>query len=715
MEATIATFACRAKLSRIAALAGFVTVAAFCAPTAAQATWTHTGNGTITVSAGGMRSTTNTDSGYAVPLAGLAFQKAAWTSTPANADWSALCTSGAAGACTSASVANGRYLVREAPTGAPAGWRALTQVSWGGASSGQSPSRAYVGDVTVYGNNATVRPSTSWSPTAPSSGSGAFVAAKNNPALPDRCGLDVLLLLDRSGSINPQKDTYRNAARQFVTSLSGTPTRLKISSFGSDTRADQASFLNLDAPADVSTANAKINGVYSAPAGSTNWDGGMNLAANAGVDVVVFITDGNPTYRDTPTGTSSGGDVDLLDLTAGVASANKVKTIGKSSSAGATILAVGAGTGVTAENLAAVSGPNEGDDYVTSSVAGLDAKLQAIANKLCGARVHVRQLTDDGGPASPKAGWSFTPGKPAGSPVAITPGTITTAGSPAEGAVTVDQVPAGGASAITMTQTPKPGYVFVASDCRLGGFADVTSGGAVTATIATVRRTEDWYCTFRSRQLVGSIAVEKTGAAWAYHGDALTFGFTVTNNGETPLSYVTVGDDRCATVTVKSKRNGAGQPDSTPGVLDLTDRWSYECSMTVASHKNGEANPIVNTVTAAGQDTWKRPVSDTDTHSTLLLPPALSIDKTGPATAQAGSAVLYTLVVTNPGDVPFMAPNVNVTDALCEAPPMLKTKNGDASPGQLDPGDSWTYTCTVQTLSTQTVVNNIGGSEGDRR
>jgi uncharacterized repeat protein (TIGR01451 family) len=143
-------------------------------------------------------------------------------------------------------------------------------------------------------------------------------------------------------------------------------------------------------------------------------------------------------------------------------------------------------------------------------------------------------------------------------------------------------------------------------------------------------------------------------------------------------------------------------------VLDLTDRWTYECSMTAQSHTNGEANPIVNTVTASGQDPLDCAVSDTDQHSTLLLHPAIAIDKTGPATAQAGDAVLYTLAVTNPGDVPFLAPNVNVIDALCDAPPMLTTKNGDATPGQLDPGDTWTYTCTVRTLSTQTVVNNIG-------
>jgi len=335
MEATAAVLRRRTSSSLLATIAGLLILA----PAGAQAT------GTITASAGGTRSTVNTDSDYASGLAGVNFQKAAWVSDAANASWSALCTTGASGACTSATVANGRYLVRQTPGGAPAGYRALTQAAWGGSSSGASPTRDYVGDATVYGGGATARPSTAWSPTAASSGSGRFIAAKDNPVLPERCGLDVLLLLDRSGSISAQKSTYRNAAKKFVSTLSGTPTRLKISSFGPAATADQATFVDLDDPADVATANAKIDSVYSSPAGGTNWDAGMKLAAGAGVDVVVFITDGNPTQHDTG---GDGSNVNLLDLTSGMASANKVKTQGKSALAGATILAVGAGTGVTA-------------------------------------------------------------------------------------------------------------------------------------------------------------------------------------------------------------------------------------------------------------------------------------------------------------------------------------------------------------------------------
>jgi uncharacterized repeat protein (TIGR01451 family) len=129
--------------------------------------------------------------------------------------------------------------------------------------------------------------------------------------------------------------------------------------------------------------------------------------------------------------------------------------------------------------------------------------------------------------------------------------------------------------------------------------------------------------------------------------------------------------------------------------------------MTTPDHTAGDTS-LVNVVTMSATDADGAPVGDTDQHTTRILHPAIAIDKTGPATAQAGQPVDYALVVTNPGDVPFLAANVNVGDALCEAPPLLVTTNGDATPGQLDPGDTWGYICRVRTLVGQTQIVNVG-------
>ncbi|HET8873287.1 MAG TPA: hypothetical protein VFM83_06335, partial [Gaiellaceae bacterium] len=80
--------------------------------------------------------------------------------------------------------------------------------------------------------------------------------------------------------------------------------------------------------------------------------------------------------------------------------------------------------------------------------------------------------------------------------------------------------------------------------------------------------------------------------------------------------------------------------------------------------------------------------------------PAIAIDKTGPATAEPGATLRYTLFVTNPGDVPFAEAAVHVTDPNCDAAPVLIGKGGDTSTGSLDPGDTWTYSCSRRTSET---------------
>jgi hypothetical protein len=104
--------------------------------------------------------------------------------------------------------------------------------------------------------------------------------------------------------------------------------------------------------------------------------------------------------------------------------------------------------------------------------------------------------------------------------------------------------------------------------------------------------------------------------------------------------------------------------------------------------------------------------------------PAIAIDKTGRATAKAGATLHYSMFVTNPGSVPFPAASVRVTDPNCDDPPQLVGKadasGSDDSPRTLDPGDTWTYTCSRKTTAapdcvtttvpnTATVTGTTGG------
>jgi hypothetical protein len=191
-----------------------------------------------------------------------------------------------------------------------------------------------------------------------------------------------------------------------------------------------------------------------------------------------------------------------------------------------------------------------------------------------------------------------------------------------------------------------------------------------------------------------AIAVQKTGAEFAYAGDTVTYTFAVTNPGDTPLAGVTVSDDRCAPVTGPTAKDGGDADDS----LEPGETWMFTCARQIpAGHEIGDENPIRNVATAAGTDPLDKTVTSTDDHQVRVLHPAVDIEKTGPATAVVGTPLGYTLTVTNPGDVPFAAQEVGVTDPRCEAPPAGPNTGADATPGQLDPGDAWIYTCTAQT------------------
>jgi hypothetical protein len=105
--------------------------------------------------------------------------------------------------------------------------------------------------------------------------------------------------------------------------------------------------------------------------------------------------------------------------------------------------------------------------------------------------------------------------------------------------------------------------------------------------------------------------------------------------------------------------------------------------------------------------------------------PAISIDKVGPASATAGDTLRYQLFVSNPGDLPFPAASVRVVDPNCDEPPALVGKadaaGADDTPRTLDPGDTWTYSCSKKTVApedcrpsvvtnTAVVMGEAGGS-----
>lgn len=176
-------------------------------------------------------------------------------------------------------------------------------------------------------------------------------------------------------------------------------------------------------------------------------------------------------------------------------------------------------------------------------------------------------------------------------------------------------------------------------------------------------------------------------------GGAVLYTYEVTNPGDDPLSNITVTDDKCSPVVYQS-----GDLDN-DGQLDPGELWRFTCT----------ANPIedtTNTVTAVGDDSLGNPVRDTDIAFVDVVRPAINVVKTAnPTVVLPGSIVLYSYVVTNPGDVPLG--HVALADDTC-APAQYQA--GDVnSNGLLDPGEIWVFTCaTVVTVDTINTVTATG-------
>jgi hypothetical protein len=186
------------------------------------------------------------------------------------------------------------------------------------------------------------------------------------------------------------------------------------------------------------------------------------------------------------------------------------------------------------------------------------------------------------------------------------------------------------------------------------------------------------------------IMAEKSGPSAAYVGDEVTYTFAVKNTGDVELTDVTVEDDRCAPLV----RQPGGGSSFDPG-----DVWTYTCTITI---KGSMGDSLVNTVEACGKYGATKKC-DTDTHKTDIPKPAIALDKTGAATAVAGSTFTYSFKATNTGNVSLT--NVVLTDDRCQA--TLTRVEPNLADQSFDKGDEWFYSCTVTAPAGPAQVDNV--------
>ncbi len=326
----------------------------------------------------------------------------------------ATCTTDADGQCDLLvdSALGPRYVVVE--QGAPTGFRKIDQIALGAFNASGTP-RDYRWNVGVTAGQVTTVPQTEirdqsgqdrWSnrPNSPSRPEAyQWADARDNPPLPAaKCGLNVAMLFDLSGSIGNNLTQVKNASTEFVDDLTGTPTNISLFTFSTDSPQNNGNSQNrpnpvsIANPADATRVKGWING-FSNANGGTNWDAGLRRVAAAGqaYDVLIVLTDGNPTAWEGERG--STGTVNDYDVENAVHSANWVK-LGPDGVRGTeddtrivSIGISGQAGGLTALNLQHISGTQINDDYYLTTFGDLADVLGEIALNGCGGTINVQK------------------------------------------------------------------------------------------------------------------------------------------------------------------------------------------------------------------------------------------------------------------------------------------------------------------------------------
>jgi hypothetical protein len=228
-----------------------------------------------------------------------------------------------------------------------------------------------------------------------------------DPVLAQSCGLDLVMVLDNSSSITDGRNgtpdelgQMKNAFKEFIASLTGTPTEFSVISFENYSYVRQAFTAN---PVLVKSAIDNIVWVYNK---ATNWQDGLLKAKKvlpnreAKQNLIIFASDGNPTVNNDSQGT--GWQMDDLDLENAILEANDIKQ-----SHNTRIVTLGIGDAVNEANLRKISGSLAEDHYNVDNFEELKTVLRDLATGMCGGTITVSKKIGVEGNWVPASGWTF--------------------------------------------------------------------------------------------------------------------------------------------------------------------------------------------------------------------------------------------------------------------------------------------------------------------
>ena len=180
-------------------------------------------------------------------------------------------------------------------------------------------------------------------------------------------------------------------------------------------------------------------------------------------------------------------------------------------------------------------------------------------------------------------------------------------------------------------------------------------------------------CNLTVPVLTPALTIVKTAStATATPGQAVTYTVTVTDSGQTPYTGAAFSDSLSGVLADASYNNDAAATSGTVSYASPVITWTGDLALgasatityTVTVHNPDTGDDILtNTVTSATAGN-NCPAGSTDPRCTVTVEiSALRIVNTASAsTAAPGSAVPYTLTITNTGQTPYAG--VSVTDSL---------------------------------------------------
>ncbi|MEL6813113.1 MAG: Ig-like domain-containing protein, partial [Bacteroidota bacterium] len=259
------------------------------------------------------------------------------------------------------------------------------------------------------------------------------------------------------------------------------------------------------------------------------------------------------------------------------------------------------------------------------------------------------------------------------------------------------------------TFTYTPGAGFEGTDQFVYGIFD--DGSPVATDVATV------YILI-AQTPAPAIALVKMGMfvddnqdGCADPGEHIDYTFTVTNEGNVPLSDVVITDPLFEAPNPVVPILFDSGDDNGNGLLDVDETWIFKASYAITQEDIDQGfvenqavvtaiDPDGTVVTdISGWFVW----NDDITIVELCQEPIIAIVKTGVfddgngnQCADPGETIDYTFTVTNEGNVTLA--NISVTDPLLEAPnpivPIVFVSGDTDGDDQLDVDETWVYTAT---------------------